>query len=259
MARRIIDASFPTVLWARRPEPLELFNATSAERAPSRAAVGATVDMLCVCVLDDDGVDEVLRGPDGALVDMAPGSVVAVHSTVHPTTCRRLQHDFPQIHFVDAPVSGGGDKAAAGELVVMAGGPEAVVERCRPVFETYGDPVVRVGELGTGLLVKLLNNTLFTAQLALAAEVYEHADRLGVDQGAVARLLAEGSGQSYAAGLVAMVGFSLDELAAIAAPLLAKDLAILAANVRTEGSTLLETAEHALTAMDVWSEEETAR
>jgi 3-hydroxyisobutyrate dehydrogenase-like beta-hydroxyacid dehydrogenase len=249
MARRIVDAGFPTVLWARRPEALQSFADSAAELAPSRRALGATVDVLCVCVVDDAGVGEVLRGPEGALVDMAPGSIVVVHSTVHPTTCLRLQDDFPTFRFVDAPVSGGGDKAAAGELLVMAGGPAEAVERCRPVFATYGDPVLRVGGLGTGLVAKLLNNALFAAQLALAAEVYERAARLGLDRAVMASIISGGSGTSYAAELLAMVGFSLDALSTIAGPLLAKDVGILATHLDTDNTALLGTAEEALTRM----------
>src|SRR5689334_25103829 len=130
MARRIVDSGFPTTLWARRAATLEPFSDTGATIASSPAELGAASDVLCVCVVDDAGVDEVLRGPDGALGAMAEGSVVVLHSTVHPATCVRLQDDFPAIHVLDAPVSGGGHKAAARELLVMVGGPADVVERC---------------------------------------------------------------------------------------------------------------------------------
>ena len=125
MARRIIDAGFPTTLWARRAESLEPFGDTPAAVATSVAELGAAADVLGVCVVDDAGVDEVLRGPDGALDAMAAGAIVVVHSTVHPTTCLRLQEDFPAIHVIDAPVSGGGPKAAPRERVVLGGGPAA--------------------------------------------------------------------------------------------------------------------------------------
>src|SRR4051794_8114267 len=142
MARRIVEAGYPTTLWARRPASLEPFADTAAATAASPAELGAASDVLGVCVVDDAGVDEVLRGPDGALAAMADGAVVIVHSTVHPETCVRLQDDFPHLRLVDAPVSGGGQKAADGELLVMVGGPTDVVERCRPVLETFGDPVL---------------------------------------------------------------------------------------------------------------------
>jgi 3-hydroxyisobutyrate dehydrogenase-like beta-hydroxyacid dehydrogenase len=127
---------------------------------------------------------------------------------VHPATCVRLQQDFSAIHVVDAPVSGGGARAANGELLVMAGGAPEVVDRCRPLFETYANLVVHVGEVGAGLEAKLLNNTLFAAHYSAAAEVHAIASDLGLDHQALATALAHGSGRSYAAELVARVSVS---------------------------------------------------
>lgn len=251
MARRIIDEGFPTTLWARRPESLEPFAATAASVATSPAELGAVCDVLALCVVDDAGVDEVLRGPGGALAAMAPGSVVVVHSTVHPKTCLRLQDDHPEIHVIDAPVSGGGQKAADRELLVMVGGPDDVVARCRPVLETFGDPVLHVGPLGAGQEAKVLNNTIFTAQLALAAEAFELAGSRGLDQRAVATILASGSGRSYAAEIVAGMNFDLPAFAPLAGDLLAKDVGILADQIGVPDSTLLATADAALAAMGV--------
>ena len=102
---------------------------------------------------------------------MKPGSVIAVHSTVHPDTCKALAKTAAskRVSVIDAPVSGGGPAAAAGRLMVMVGGEADAVERCRPVFESYADPVVHLGELGSGQTTKLLNNLLFTANLGTAA------------------------------------------------------------------------------------------
>lgn len=251
MARRIIEAGFPTTLWARRPASVEAFADTAASLAPSLADLGAASDVLGVCVVDDAGVDEVLRGPDGALGAMADGAVVVVHSTVHPATCLRLQEDFPALHVIDAPVSGGGHKAAAGELLVMAGGPAAVVDRCRPVLETFGDPVLHLGPLGSGQEAKVLNNTVFAAQLALAAEVYELAAARRLDPDAVAQVLAGGSGRSYAADVVAGGGYDLTGLAPFAGELLAKDVGILVDQGAPTGSALVTAADAALRRMAV--------
>lgn len=248
MARRIIEAGHPVTLWARRPETLEPFEGTAASVVETRTELGASCDVLCVCVVDTAGIDEVLSGPEGALATLAPGSVLVIHSTVDPATCIRLQTENPSIQVLDAPVSGGGAKAAVGELVVMVGGPSEAYERCRPVFESYADPLVHVGELGRGQAAKLLNNVVFTAQLALAEETFELARQGGLDPSAVATILAASSGRSYAAELVG-AGLGLDAIAPTAGPLLAKDVAILAATLDLAGSTLLATADAALDRM----------
>lgn len=251
MARRIIDAGFAMTLWARRVESLEPFADTDAAVAATPTELGAACDVLCVCVVDDAGVDEVLCGVDGALASMASGSTVIVHSTVHPATCRRLQAEFSTIRVIDAPVSGGGHKAAAGELLVMVGGPADVVDACRPILETFADPLLHLGPLGAGQEAKLLNNTVFTAQLALAAEVFELATARHLDHHALATVLANGSGRSYAAEVVAGGGFDLEGLAAVAGELLAKDVGIFASHAALTNSTLLAAADAALARMGV--------
>jgi 3-hydroxyisobutyrate dehydrogenase-like beta-hydroxyacid dehydrogenase len=180
---------------------------------------------------------------------MAPGSVVVLHSTIHPETCRRLQHDFAQVHFLDAPVSGGGHTAAAGTLLVMVGGPLEIVDRCRPIFATYGNPVVHVGALGAGQEAKLLNNAVFTAQLALAVDAFDLAASRDLDQEAIATILAHGSGRSYAADVVAGGGFTLDVLAGNAGALLAKDVRLVSELAGDGQSTLLAAARAAIELM----------
>jgi len=251
MARRIIDAGLPTTLWARRTESLEPFADTSAVMAASPAALGASCDVLGVCVVDDAGIDEVLRGPEGALASMADGSVILIHSTVHPATCIRLQEDFPNLDVLDAPVSGGGAKAAAGELLVMVGGRVEAVERCRAVLATFGDPVLHLGPLGSGQEVKALNNAVFVAQLALVAEAFDLASERGLDRGGVAAVLANGSGRSYAADVLAGAGSDLGALGPLAGDLLAKDVGILVDRVAASDSVLLAAADRALERMGV--------
>jgi len=250
MARRIIDGGFPTTLWARRPEATAAFAGTGAAVAPDLVALGAASDVLGVCVVADADVEEVLDGPGGALAGMAAGGIVVIHSTVHPDTCRRLQRRHPALAIVDAPVSGGGHRAAAGELLVMAGGDAEVLARCRPVLATFGDPIVHLGPLGAGQEAKLLNNALFTAHLGLAADLFAQGRRRGLDPDALARVIAAGSGRSYAAEVVAGGGLDLSAMARLAGPLLAKDVGIVA-DLVPGTAPLVVTADAALAAMGI--------
>ncbi|MET9090220.1 NAD(P)-dependent oxidoreductase [Streptomyces sp. NPDC004237] len=229
MARRIVDAGHETTLWARRPATLLPFADTAARRAASPAALAAASDLVCVCVVDDADVEEVITGEHGVLAGLRRGGVVAVHSTVHPDTCRRLA-DRARTHgvtLIDAPVSGGGPAAAEGRLVVMAGGEPGTVAYCRPVFATYADPVVHMGPLGTGQLAKLLNNVLFTANLGTAADTLALGRDLAIDPAALARVLAHGSAGGFALDRVAAAGGTLDRFAGHAGPLLRKDVRLL--------------------------------
>jgi len=252
MARRIIDAGYATTLWARRPATLEAFADTPAEVAGSPAELGERSDLVCLCVVADADVEDVVAAVLGGL---RVGGVIAVHSTVHPDTCRRLAERARahRVSLIDAPVSGGGQAAAEGRLLVMAGGESGTVAFCRRVFETYGDPVVHMGPLGSGQVAKLLNNALFTAHLAAAADVLALGRTLDVDPSGLAAVMAHGSGASFALGRVAAAGGTLDSLAAHAGPLLRKDVRLLADLAHAAGApagTLMAAADDALALMD---------
>lgn len=248
MARRIADAGFPLTIWARRPASLEPFAGTSAESAATPAELGAASDIVGICVVSDADVEAVVTAENGVLQGMEPGGIIVIHSTVHPDSCRRLAGIASSrgVAVVDAPVSGGGQAAAEHHLLVMAGGDESDVERCRPVFDTFADPVVHLGPLGSGQLAKLLNNLMFTALIAPVVDLFGAADRLEIDRGALATVLAHGSGGSRVASILAASGFDLTGLRG-ARPLLAKDVAIVQDLLDSgAGSGLLDLAEHTL-------------
>lgn len=97
----------------------------------------------------------------------------------------------------------------------MAGGDTEAVERCRPVFETYADPVVHLGELGSGQTTKLLNNLLFTANLATAATALSLADALECHPERLTEVVSRSSGNSFALNALGGIG-GLDRLAGVA-------------------------------------------
>ncbi|OBF94259.1 6-phosphogluconate dehydrogenase [Mycobacterium sp. 852014-52450_SCH5900713] len=254
MARRIIEAGYETTLWARRPATLEPFTDTEAKIAESPADLAAASDLVCLCVVGDADIDEIASGARGLLAAMEPGGVIAVHSTVHPNTCRELadKDAAKGISVIDAPVSGGGPAASEGRLLVMVGGDADVVERCRPVFATYADPIVHLGELGSGQTTKLLNNLMFTAHLATAATALSLAGALGVDPDRLAEVVSRSSGNSFALNALGGIG-GLDRLAGVAGTLLQKDVRLvvdLAERAGVSGGAVLDAADAALALMD---------
>jgi 3-hydroxyisobutyrate dehydrogenase len=258
MARRIIDEGFPTSLWARRRDSLDSFADTGADVVTSPAELAAVSDLVCLCVVDDAGVEEVMDAPTGVLSGVRPGCLIAVHSTVHPETCRRLAGLAAArgAALIDAPVSGGGQAAAEGRLLVMVGGAAAAYERARPVFSTFGSPVLHLGPLGSGQTAKALNNLLFTAHLGLATKLFDLAQGLDLDQGALAEALIAGSGRSYGLELVARMDFGPEPLAGHVGALLRKDVGIvtsLAAAAGVPAVVLLQAAAVTLERMEAAS------
>jgi 3-hydroxyisobutyrate dehydrogenase-like beta-hydroxyacid dehydrogenase len=254
MARRIVDAGHPTTLWARRPATLDPYRDSAAEYAVTPKDLAARVDLACVCVVDDAGVEAVVTGPDGLLAGMAPGGVIAIHSTVHPETCQRLaeQAAAQGVTLIDAPVSGGGPGAEAGRLLVMVGGDAGTLERCRPVFASYGDPIVHLGPVGAGQRAKLINNLMLTANLGVLESAYVLARSLDVDPEHLSTVLRHGSGNSFAVNVLRGPDFGLAPMGEMAGTLLQKDVRLvvdLATASGAEPGTVLQAADAALAAM----------
>jgi 3-hydroxyisobutyrate dehydrogenase len=226
MAHRIVEAGFPLTLWARRPQSLQPFDGTAATVASTPTAVAEASSVVCICVKGDEDVFEVVDGADGVLSGLAPGGTLIVHSTVHPETCIRLHRRGVEkgITVLDAPVSGGGPAAAQGTLLVMVGGDEAGLARAHPVLATFGDPILHLGEIGAGQMAKLVNNLVFTAQIALSLEAFALADELALDGVAMAQVFERGSGASRAATMLSARGFDIAGFGRVAGPLLRKDV-----------------------------------
>lgn len=225
MARRIVDAGYPLLLWARRSEALAPFGDTKAESVHNLAELGARADHVGVCVVDDAGVRDVV----GALLPhMRARSRIAIHSTIHPDTCRALAREAAerQIALIDAPVSGGAPAATAGTLTVMIGGDAAAVAAALPVFQTFASTLSHLGSVGAGQLAKLVNNSLMAANMALADAALGAGANLGLDPSALTELVKVSSGRSYAFDVRARLPNI--RLFAHGAKLLSKDVGLLA-------------------------------
>ncbi len=224
IARRMIEAGLPVVLWARRPEALAPFRSTPARVAASIAQLGADADHVGICVVNDDDVRQVC---DQLIPAMRPGSRIVIHSTIHPDTCRAIEALAADrgVWVVDAPVSGGSPAAEAGALTLMVGGDGDVVAAARPIFETFGRLIVHLGGVGSGQQAKLINNTLLAANLGLAHAALTAADGLGIDRSALVELLMASSGRSF--GLEVCSRMSSPASFAHGGALLAKDVRLL--------------------------------
>jgi 3-hydroxyisobutyrate dehydrogenase len=177
-----------------RAEPLV---ALGAKAAPDAAAL-ADRDVLVLAVPDDAAVEQVL----GAYLAVdRPGRAVVVHSTVLPQTATRLADVAAArgVDLIDAPVSGGAERAASGTLTVMAGGEPAALARVRPLLDAVGDPVLHVGPVGAGAAAKLANQLTMFANLAGVYEAIDFATAHGVATDALLSVLETSLGDSWIA------------------------------------------------------------
>ena len=202
MAANVLKAGHELVFFARRPEVAAEFIQAGARQAQSPAEVARETDFLITIVTADEQVREVVLGPSGVIEGLdakrSQRPVLIDMSTIGPWTAREVGRRLEEagMDMLDAPVSGGPWGAEAGTLAIMAGGDIAVFERCRAVLSAMGDKIFHVGPLGAGQTVKLVNQMLGGAMMALIGEGFVLAKAAGVDLNTLADVVAVSSGNS---------------------------------------------------------------
>ncbi|MBX7434948.1 NAD(P)-dependent oxidoreductase [Mycobacterium sp. Y57] len=236
MVRRLAEAGQDVRVLGRSTEKRDAITELGGQPVADLAEVADGAEVVAVCVLTDEQVREICI--DGGLLDaMSPGSVLVVHTTGSPRTVEALAGHRPAVRVIDAPVSGGPHDIAAGHITLFVGGDDAAVEQARPVLAGYGDPILHVGRLGAGQWVKLINNTLFAAQLGMLREAAAFGARVGVDEAGLLGAIKHGSAASRVAEIVGMRG-SVQAFVDSVGEFIGKDVAVVRTIAAENGSDL---------------------
>ncbi|QIB66901.1 NAD(P)-dependent oxidoreductase [Kineobactrum salinum] len=190
-------------------------------------ALGESSDFVGICVFADKDVDEVIDGDGkGVLYGMAPGGVIAIHSTISIDCCARLESLAKSrgIGLLDAPVSGARRGAEAGTLCIMTGGEREVFEKAAPVFESYGRTIELAGPIGSGQVMKTLVNMALFSHLAIARTAASVAEKLGLDVEVAKRVLLNSTSKSFGMEMLYGVLMKDPEFAAHAVTMQVKDI-----------------------------------
>jgi 3-hydroxyisobutyrate dehydrogenase-like beta-hydroxyacid dehydrogenase len=200
MARRLIEAGHEVWVWNRTASKTQAFLAAhGGKTAATPAEVARAVDVICMCVGNDDHVRAVLEGPEGALAGMRPGSLLIDHSTVSAELARMQAQATAGIgcSALDAPVSGGEAGAQQGTLTIMVGGQDGPFQRAQPIFQAYGKRARLLGPAGSGQLAKMVNQICIAGVVQGLAEGLHFAETAGLDPVAVVDVIAHGAAQSW--------------------------------------------------------------
>ena len=164
------------------------------------AATAKNVDVLLLCVSDDNAVNQVLFGPNGAAEQLQPGSIVIDCSTISPKGAQQAAAQLKRIgvHYLDAPVTGGTEGARTGTLTVLVGGDTDVLERVRPLLEVIGGSIHHIGPVGRGQQAKAVNQVLVAGSYAAVAEAIALGQRLELPMPEVINALKNGAAGSWA-------------------------------------------------------------
>jgi 3-hydroxyisobutyrate dehydrogenase len=195
MARNIAARGHEVAVFDVRADAVDAVVAEAPSVRPARSLgeVADGAEVIGVAVVDDAQVEAVTLGPHGLLAQAPAGAALAVHSTVHPRTVRRVEAAARgagrAVAVLDAPISGGVQGARDATLCIMVGGDADAFERARPVFEAAGNLVLHVGDVGAGLAVKLARNLVGYVTLVGAAEGRRLAAASGLDVAVLDRIL----------------------------------------------------------------------
>lgn len=193
---RLMETGHAVLGYDIDPERCRAAEARGVRLAASPAAVLEAADITLMCVISTAAVVEVVSGKEGFLSTRAArGKIVVDHSTTELETTRRLArelHDRIGVAFVDAPVSGGPNGAAAGSLAIMAGGDAATIAAVRPLLEQLCRRFAHMGEVGAGQATKLVNQVLVLSNYVVIAEAVNLGRKLGIDVAQIPHALATG-------------------------------------------------------------------
>ncbi len=163
------------------------------------ADVGRQADVVVTMLPDGEQVQRVALGPEGLAGSMAAGSLLIDCSSAQPWLTRETAAALAarEIATIDAPVSGAQWGAERAELVFMVGGAHEHVERARPVLDVLGRAVFHLGPLGSGHIMKCINNTITSMTLLATAEGLVLGTRAGLDPAVMNVVLNESTGGSW--------------------------------------------------------------
>lgn len=203
MALNLLKAGHIVTVFARhpdKPEVQEILNA-GAKLAPSPRALAMAVEVVITMVPNSPQVEEVVLGPQGILEGARKDLVIIDMSTIAPSTSRKLAESTAQrnVHFLDAPVSGGSQGAVNGTLTIMVGGEQEIFEKVRPALEAMGTPenIIYVGPSGSGEVVKLINNMLVGTIAASTAEALLLGVKAGADLETMTKIIGISTGANW--------------------------------------------------------------
>ena len=169
-----------------------------AERATSRGELASSSDVLAICVTTADVVQSLTLGAGGMLAYMRPGTVLLDHTTTSPSHVDRMREACAEcsVEYCEGPMTRTPMHADRGEVNVLYGGDEALLERLRPMFACYAENVFHVGPAGHAIRIKLIHNYIAFANVASWCEGFALAARDGLDLDKVIGIISAAGGRS---------------------------------------------------------------
>jgi 3-hydroxyisobutyrate dehydrogenase len=199
LARSLVAAGHTVTVNDLRQGSADDLIAAGAAWADSPKAVAAISDVVFTCLPSPAAVDAVLTGPEGVLAGLRAGGTWIDNSTNDRDETLRLADIAAAggVRVLEAPVTGGVHKAAAGDITVLVGGEESLFEEHRHLLTALGDPVLYMGALGSAAVIKVITNMLAFINLVSVGEALMLAKRGGLDLAKAFEAISNSSGTSF--------------------------------------------------------------
>ena len=182
MVKNLISAGYSTVAYDINKDALGEVISYGAEKGSSCQEVASQCDIIITMLPNSPDVKKVVLGKEGVVEGVHTGQILIDMSSIAPLVSQEIAKELYEkgVEMLDAPVSGGQEKAKAGTLAIMVGGKEEVFKKCKPILEVMGKPIL-VGDIGAGQTTKLVNQVIVAINIAAVAEGLLLGKKAGVD------------------------------------------------------------------------------
>jgi 3-hydroxyisobutyrate dehydrogenase len=182
VAERLVAQGFAVTVWNRTAEKTEPLVRVGAKRAATPQEVAARADVVVTMVLDGPAVESLALGPAGIAASLGRGKIHCDMSTIDAATSRRLGEAYRALglDFVSAPVLGNRFAAAAGKLLIFAGGRPEAIDVCAPIFTALGEKLWRFERPEIAASAKLCCNLMLAGMMEIFAESLLLAEKSGI-------------------------------------------------------------------------------
>lgn len=205
MAANIVKAGHEVTVFDSEPgRAAQVAGVVGARAAQSLSEIGAA-ELIVTMLPDGRAVREVVTGKGGIASVAKAGTVLVDMSSSQPLITRETGAALAAkgIALIDAPVSGGMERAIKGTLTIMIGSNDpAALSKVRPVLESMGKTLFEVGGIGAGHAAKALNNVVAASNYAVLAEAMGIAERYQLNQQTLIDIINTSTGQSFISTVV---------------------------------------------------------
>lgn len=240
LARRVLRVHKMRV-YDLRPETMAKLAEHGAAPTQSPKALAAECDMVMTCLPTSKEVRDAIFGSDGIAASLKKGGIIADMTTGDPNATREMAKELAAsgISLIDAPVSGGSHGANAGTIAIMIGASPEIYQRVRPIFETISPNIFHCGDVGTGHVMKLVNNVIAASVRTVTFEAIAMGIKNGLSLKTCAEVLAKGSARSYSTEITLPRLLSANRQASFTLGLMHKDVRLATELGVASGSPML--------------------